>query len=121
MKTRWWNRITDFLAYLPDDAFEKRFITFAVAAEETHLARMQDTANIVASLKQKTTAGIDDDSAGNLMMPRRVHAAHFPLVSALLRHARKELRTPCSNAALQQLPDLALQSQLGRSSDAAWL
>jgi hypothetical protein len=51
LKTRWRNRIADFLAYLPDDTFEKRFITFAVAAEETHLARMQDTGNIVASLE----------------------------------------------------------------------
>ena len=42
------NEITDFLMDLPDHAFQKGFITFAVTAKKSYHAWVQDIGNIVA-------------------------------------------------------------------------
>jgi hypothetical protein len=61
---------TRFLVHLPHGAFQKCFLAFPVAAEETHLARVYDANNIVAVLKQETTAGVDNNGASDLAMPQ---------------------------------------------------
>jgi hypothetical protein len=63
-----WNEIADFFVYFPDGALQERFVPFAVAAEQRHLSRVQDSGNIIALLKQEPAAGVDQNGARDFAM-----------------------------------------------------
>jgi hypothetical protein len=63
-----WNEIADFFVYFPDGALQERFVPFAVAAEQRHLSRVQDSGNIIALLKQEPAAGVDQNGASDFAM-----------------------------------------------------
>jgi hypothetical protein len=46
-----WNELTNFLIYFADYTFQESFLALAVAAEETYLAWMYDTRNVIALLQ----------------------------------------------------------------------
>jgi hypothetical protein len=52
------NEIADFFLYLADHALQECFVSFAVAAEQRHIAWVQDADNIIALLKQEEAAGL---------------------------------------------------------------
>jgi len=54
------HKVADLFVYFPNHALQKRLIAFTVTTEKSHHAWAYNTRNVVALLKQKATASVDD-------------------------------------------------------------
>jgi hypothetical protein len=54
------HKVADLFVYFPNHALQKRLIAFTVTTEESHHAWAYNTRNVVALLKQKAPASVDD-------------------------------------------------------------
>jgi hypothetical protein len=73
LKARRRQKITDLFVDLPNYALKERLSILAVTTEETYLARLHNSGNVIPLLKQKTSLRINDDSACDLAIRQCVH------------------------------------------------